>query len=70
MATEAVNIDDVTRGCEPFQRDSINTIVFLKVVFEVVFISEIDEKMNEVWKEDVRSKTTTKPNSNDIKSEL
>ena len=70
MATEAVNIDDVTRGCEPLQRDSINTIVFLKVVFEVVFISEIDEKINEAWKEDVRSKTTTKANSKSIKSEL
>lgn len=52
MTTEAVDIDYVTRGCEPLQRNSINTIVFLEVIFEVVFESEGEKKMSEAWKEE------------------
>mmetsp|Transcript_32275 Transcript_32275/g.95078 ORF Transcript_32275/g.95078 Transcript_32275/m.95078 type:complete len:278 (-) Transcript_32275:1130-1963(-) len=40
VTTEAVDIDDVRRGSEPLQRNSINTIVLFEVVFKVVFVFE------------------------------
>ena len=64
MATEAVNIDDVTRGCEPLQRNSINAVVFLEVIFKVVFVSEIDKKDERGMEECVRTKMKKKIQEN------
>jgi hypothetical protein len=50
VTTKAVDIDDVRRGGEPLQRNSIDTIVLFEVIFKVVFESEYKQIEREVRK--------------------